>query len=136
MEQSEETKSVFESLLDPAWRPFSDATQYVRDFAERSILFLDVLRERGDNYRAHQEQGSPGVLGFDSEIVIDGRDLEDPCNYYLARVKPLKDKPGSATARPVVVVDPRAGHGPGIAGFKADEVAGQAVGESDAYLTI
>ncbi|MEL7305167.1 MAG: DUF3141 domain-containing protein [Myxococcota bacterium] len=127
MEQSEETKSVFESLLDPAWRPFSDATQYVRDFAERSILFLDVLRERGDNYRAHQEQGSPGVLGFDSEIVIDGRDLEDPCNYYLARVKPLKDKPGSATARPVVVVDPRAGHGPGIAGFKADSEIGIAL---------
>ncbi len=106
-------------------KPVSDAVEYTLDWAERSVLFWDVMRERGDRYRAHRSQEKPSVLGFESEVVIDGHDLADPCNYYLLRI--TAPEPCHLAARPVVIVDPRAGHGPGIAGFKSDSEIGVAL---------
>lgn len=104
-----------------------DAQLYWTDALQRSYLFLDTLLDRGNNYSEHLEQGTPPLLKFDHEVVLDGKDLAQPCNYALLRLCPPKDMPVDPAARPVVVVDPRAGHGPGIGGFKFDSEVGMAM---------
>ena len=52
--------------------------------------------------------------------------LERPVNYCLSRIIPPRGRHRPAK-RPFVVVDPRAGHGPGIGGFKADSEIGVAM---------
>ncbi|MBI2747915.1 MAG: DUF3141 domain-containing protein [Burkholderiales bacterium] len=100
---------------------------YLTDFAQRTVLFLDTLLDRGNAYREHLEKGTPPLLKFDFETVLDGRDLKDRCNYALLHLLPPKNMPVNPTLRPVVVVDPRAGHGPGIGGFKFDSEVGVAM---------
>jgi pimeloyl-ACP methyl ester carboxylesterase len=108
--------------------PGNDATSYFVDAWQRAILTLDVLRERGNQYLEHEKSGSPPVLVFDSETVLDGRTLEKPANYALMRIKPPKGHPATdPKMRPFVVIDPRAGHGPGIGGFKMDSEIGIAL---------
>src|SRR5262249_27431285 len=107
--------------------PFAPAMDYLRDAAERSILFWDVMRQRGNQYRAHMAETVPHVLEFKVELVLDGRKLERPVNYGLVRIVPPAGVKIDAERRPFVVVDPRAGHGPGIGGFKADSEIGVAL---------
>ncbi len=45
---------------------------YMVDTTERSTLFMDTLRKRGNNYHEHIEKGQPPVLVFDYDIIIDG----------------------------------------------------------------
>jgi pimeloyl-ACP methyl ester carboxylesterase len=98
------------------------------DAAERTVLFLDALRQRGNNYLKHVAAGEPPLLKFAHELVLDGRDLPHPCNYLLLRLLPPAGvAPAAPNARPLVVVDPRAGHGPGIGGFKSDSEVGVAM---------
>ena len=54
------------------------------------------------------------------------RTLDRPVNYGLVRVVPPSGVEIDPTRRPFVIVDPRAGHGPGIGGFKADSEIGVA----------
>ena len=61
---------------------------YAVDAAQRSILFWDTLRQRGNNFVEHSAQGLKPVLHFEYEIVIDGRTLERPVNYALLRIMP------------------------------------------------
>ena len=105
----------------------SSAAAYARDALERSVLFLDTLRRRGNIYVDHVNAGEPALLDFPHALVLDGRSLARPCNYALLRVLPPADAPVDPGARPVVVVDPRAGHGPGIGGFKKDSQVGVAL---------
>ena len=105
---------------------FTAAAEYLTDAAQRSLLFWDVMRERGDQYRAHLEMTAPHVLEYRVELVADGRKLERPVNYVLARVVPPPGVDIDPRRRPFVVIDPRAGHGPGIGGFKADSEIGVA----------
>ncbi|WP_323183224.1 DUF3141 domain-containing protein [Paraburkholderia sp. CNPSo 3076] len=100
---------------------------YLYDAWQRSVLFLDVLRERGNQTYVHEQAGMPPVLAFDYEVIVDGRELDDPCNYALLRIKPEEGVPTDPRMRPFVVIDPRAGHGPGIAGFKMDSEVGIAL---------
>lgn len=103
-------------------------TEYMVDTWQRSILFWDVLRERGNDYLEHETSGKPPVLAFDYEIIVDGRKLARPANYALALIKPPCDCPCTdAAKRPFVVIDPRAGHGPGIGGSKIDSEIGIAL---------
>ncbi len=67
------------------------------------------------------------MLSFEHELVLDGRTFERPVNYGLVRVKPPEGVVIDPKKRPFVVVDPRAGHGPGIGGFKADSELGVAM---------
>ncbi len=101
--------------------------EYMVDAAQRSILFWDVMRQRGNQYREHLEEAVPHVLHYHVELVTDGRKLERPVNYALARVVPPQGIEVDPTRRPFVIVDPRAGHGPGIGGFKADSEIGVAL---------
>nr|WP_205710063.1 DUF3141 domain-containing protein [Paraburkholderia silviterrae] len=100
---------------------------YLFDAWQRGVLFLDVLRERGNQTYMHEKAGMPPVLAFDYEVIVDGRELKDPCNYALLRIKPEAGVSTDARMRPFVVIDPRAGHGPGIAGFKMDSEVGIAL---------
>src|SRR5258708_1076051 len=105
----------------------ASAVEYMMDAGQRSVLFLDVLRRRGDQYREHVAQTAPHVLQYAAELIIDGRKLDEPVNYALVRIIPPKDVEIDLNRRPFIVVDPRAGHGPGIGGFKADSEIGVAM---------
>ena len=106
---------------------WGDVNAYLTDSMQRTFLFLDTLLDRGNDYLEHLEQGTPPLLKFDHELVLDGHDLPQPCNYALLRLQPPPGLPVNPQARPVVVVDPRAGHGPGIGGFKFDSEVGMAM---------
>src|SRR6201995_2003532 len=103
------------------------AVEYMVDAGQRSVLFLDIMRQRGDQYREHVAQTAPHVLHYAAELVIDGRKLKEPVNYALVRIIPPKGVEIDLDRRPFVIVDPRAGHGPGIGGFKADSEIGVAL---------
>ena len=109
------------------WDAFSASQEYWRDACERSILFFDVLRQRGNNYLERTEQTAPHVLTFAAEIVMDGRKLERPVNYALVRIVPPAGTDIDQRKRPFIVFDPRAGHGPGIGGMKHDSEIGVAL---------
>jgi pimeloyl-ACP methyl ester carboxylesterase len=108
---------------------WAEGARYGIDFAQRSILFWDTLRKRGNNFVEHERQGLPPVLRFDYDIVMDGRSFERPVNYALLRIIPPKGITVDAKRRPYVIIDPRGGHGPGIGGFKDDSEVGVALHE-------
>jgi pimeloyl-ACP methyl ester carboxylesterase len=101
--------------------------RYATDFAQRSILFWNTLRERGNNFIEHNREGLTPVLHFDYETVVDGRKLIRPVNYALVRIIPPEGVKIDPKLRPYVIIDPRAGHGPGIGGFKEDSQVGVAL---------
>ena len=105
----------------------NSAWEYLVDAAQRSVLSWDVMRQRGEQYREHMAQTVPNVLHYEVELVMDGRTLPRPVNYGLTRVVPPKGVKVDLTRRPFVIIDPRAGHGPGIGGFKADSKIGVAL---------
>ncbi len=107
--------------------PYNPAVDYMIDAAQRSVLFFDVMRQRGNQYREHLTETAPHVLDYDVKLVLDGRTFERPVNYVLTRVVPPQGIEIDPKRRPFVVVDPRAGHGPGIGGFKADSEIGVAL---------
>jgi hypothetical protein len=107
--------------------PWQAAWDYWVDAGQRTILFWDVLRQRSDQYYAQKAKAVPHVLTFDAEVVLDARTFDRPVNYVLVRIKPPEGVVIDPKKRPFVVVDPRAGHGPGIGGFKADSELGVAM---------
>lgn len=109
-----------------AFNPWS-RQRYAVDAIQRSILFWDTLRQRGDNFIERATKGSEPVLHFDYETILDGRTFERPVNYVLLRITPPAGVSIDATKRPYLIIDPRAGHGPGIGGFKDDSQAGVAM---------
>ncbi|MCP4114486.1 MAG: DUF3141 domain-containing protein [Desulfobacteraceae bacterium] len=127
---------------------FSDAWEYFDDAWQRSILFMDVLRKRGDIYHDHMAKGNPPVLTFDYDVVMDGRTFDRPVNFLLAKIRDRRKQPifrkkgeqerrtvqmedqpppSELKRRPIVIIDPRAGHGPGIGGSKRDSEIGIAL---------
>jgi hypothetical protein len=119
-------KSLADFGLSGPLAAWSQAAEYMTDAAQRTVLFWDVMRQRGNQFREHAAETVPNVLDYEVELVIDGRKLEWPVNYGLVRVVPPKGVEIDLRRRPFVVVDPRAGHGPGIGGFKADSEIGVA----------
>lgn len=134
------SKTIGPSSEDPEVNSVSNAIpgmldfwDYQQDVWERTILFWDTLRERGDNALDHERMGLPPLLDFKYETILDARGFTRPVNYVLLRILPpddtserdcqVQDRP------PVIVVDPRAGHGPGIGGFKHDSEVGVALDE-------
>jgi pimeloyl-ACP methyl ester carboxylesterase len=92
---------------------------------------------------------------FDYQVVMDARRFDRPANYALVRIIDRRERPSGgagesqpqasgnpperrhrscvatkapkATSRPIVIFDPRAGHGPGIGGSKVDSQIGMAL---------
>jgi pimeloyl-ACP methyl ester carboxylesterase len=102
-------------------------SEYWVDAWQRSALFLDVLRQRGNIYLEQTAKEVPHVLDFATELVRDGRTLERPVNYVLVRILPPAGTKIDPTKAPIIVVDPRAGHGPGIGGMKQESEIGMAL---------
>ncbi len=111
----------------PGQAAFEAWSEYWTDAWQRSVLYWDVMRKRGNLAAEHQQKGKPPVLSFPYEMVVDGHTLERPVNYFLLRIVPPEGTPVDPRKRPFVVVDPRAGHGPGIGGFKVDSEIGVAM---------
>ncbi|MCC8404044.1 DUF3141 domain-containing protein [Paraburkholderia sp. MMS20-SJTN17] len=108
--------------LDPL-----SAWHYAVDVAQRSLLFWDTMRERGTQYVENASQGLKPVLHFEYEVVLDGRHFARPVNYALLRIRPPEGVSVDAMKRPYLIIDPRAGHGPGIGGFRDDSQVGVAL---------
>jgi pimeloyl-ACP methyl ester carboxylesterase len=106
---------------------FQQAADYSLDAAQRLALTVDVLRERGNNDKSHEEAGTPPVLDYDYEVIVDGRNLDQPVNYQLLRILPPAGVAVVEAKRPYMIIDPRAGHGAGIGGFKPDSQVGVAL---------
>ena len=128
------TANPSEAPAGPAETPtLGQMTDYLRDAWERGVLFQDTLRQRAEDMLEHERQGMPPPLDFDHELLLDARRFERPANYALLRVTRvaeacLEDCLDPAKP-PVVIVDPRAGHGPGIGGFKRASEVGMALEE-------
>ena len=127
------------------------ALEYSVDRWQRSILFWDVMRQRGNNYLEHLRNGQPPVLVFKYETIMDAMTFDPPVNYSLLKICDRREadqdrrqpsrrttgrrnmlasagrRPGAESRRPLVVIDPRAGHGPGIGGSKLNSQIGVAL---------
>ncbi len=103
------------------------ATHYTIDAWQRTVLYADIRRQRGNQYREHLQEQQPNVLDFAAEPVMSGAELPRPVNYWLAHIVPGAKVATDPHKRPFIVVDPRAGHGPGIGGFKPDSEIGAAL---------
>jgi pimeloyl-ACP methyl ester carboxylesterase len=126
-DQKAPAKTEATSLPLAQWRnPALEAWSYWVDAWQRGVLFLDVMRQRSKQYEEHAAKLAPHVLKFGAELVMDGRKLPRPVNYVLARITPPQGAKVDNKKRPFVIVDPRAGHGPGIGGFKAESEIGVA----------
>ena len=108
-------------------QPFMAFYEYWVDAAQRAVLLLDALRQRGDTQIDQAAKLAPHVLSFEAEVLVDGRTLPRPVNYALVRIIPPANMPIDETKRPFIVFDPRAGHGPGIGGMKQDSEIGVAL---------
>lgn len=107
--------------------PLADAGAYALDAMQRSVLFWNTLRKRGNIYVEQMVDNHPPVLVFEHRIIMDGKDMPRPTNYKLAEIVPPDETRANRTRRPVVIIDPRAGHGPGIGGSKRESQIGMAL---------
>ena len=129
-------KSLMSQFSNP-WNVARDAMEYTVDAAQRQVLFWDTLRKRGNVYNEHQAAGCPPVLAYDYETILDARTFDRPVNYALVRIKPAEGVVVDDNSRPYVIIDPRAGHGAGIGGFKGDSQVGVALrGGHPVYFVI
>ena len=110
-----------------------DTLAYQAELMRRCVVFLDILRERANNMLAHEQAGLPPLLDFEYETLLDARRFEHPANYALLRITGAGGRTASECERPgaraVIIIDPRAGHGPGIGGFKRDSEVGMSLHE-------
>lgn len=105
----------------------AETVAFMLDFAYRSVLLADVLRKRGNEFHEYEATGQPPLLAFDYELLIDGRELPEAVNYCLVRIVPPEGVEVDPGKRPYLIIDPRAGHGAGIGGFKPDSQVGVAL---------
>ena len=101
--------------------------QYLNDAYQRSAIFLDILRQRGDQQAEMAARPMASVLRYNQEQVKSGYSLPRPINFSLSRIVPPQGMRTNPRKRPVVVGDPRAGQGPGIGGFKKESEIGDAL---------
>lgn len=112
-----------------------DLIEYLVDAGQRTVLFWDVMRRRGNQYLKRMAETVPHVLQFKYHLIMDGRTLPRPVNYGIIKIEPPEGAVIDDRKRPFVVIDPRAGHGPGIGGFKAESEIGEALGAGhDCYF--
>src|SRR5258708_7166173 len=70
-------------------------------------------------------------------MVLAGGSSERSVNYAGGRIAPPQGVTVDPARRPYVIIDPRAGHGPGIGGFKDDSQVGVALrGGHPVYFVI
>src|SRR5690625_7465454 len=77
------------------------------DTWQRSVLYADVMRQRGNRYQAHLTEDVPHVLDFPSEVIVSGQDLLRSVYYWLVHIVPLAVNPADLMKSPLVLTDPR-----------------------------
>ena len=92
--------------------------EYAIDAFQRSILFWDVMNQRGNQYREHAAETVPHVLDYKAELVVDGRTLERPVNYALVRVVPPRESRSIPSCGPLLSLIRAPGMGPALAASK------------------
>jgi pimeloyl-ACP methyl ester carboxylesterase len=122
MDMSFNYKEVYPFL---GW--MEEALEYSVDAWQRMVLFTDVVRQQGTDFIEENDKGLPPVIDFDYQVIFNGRDLDRPVNYSLARIMPEDDWDIPEEARPIIIIDPRAGHGPGVGGMKKESEVGLAM---------
>ena len=133
---AESFQAIWGSPKPPAetLQAFAD---YMTDAVQRGVLFLDVMRRVGNTSVEQAKGGGDPVLVYDYAMVTDGRTFERPVNYALVHILPPAGVEVDPTLRPYIIIDPRAGHGAGIGGFKSDSQVGVALAHGHAvYFTI
>jgi pimeloyl-ACP methyl ester carboxylesterase len=104
-----------------------DWLDYIIDTSQRAVLFADAMRERGNMFVEHEEGSDKTVLSWAHEVVVDGTKLARPVNYSLVQIVPPEGVSVRQDGRPYIIIDPRAGHGSGIGGFKDASQVGAAI---------
>lgn len=104
-------------------------TEYAIDAGQRTILYWDTIRQRGNQFSEHMAHKTPHVLGYEFELIVDGITLPEPVNYGLVKIHPPEGVTIDNRKRPFVVADPRGGHQAGIGCFKADSEIGMILAE-------
>ncbi|MDI9569167.1 MAG: DUF3141 domain-containing protein [Pseudomonadota bacterium] len=108
--------ALFQSL-EAIWKG-NDATrqawEYLVDACQRSVLFWDAMRRRGDDFLERVGEDGPPALGLPHETIVDGRTLDNPVDYVLLRIIPEDGLESDPHKRPLVIVDPWGGCGPEI----------------------
>jgi hypothetical protein len=126
--QKRQAKTFAPLSLGQLRQPTSaDWQEYFTDLGQRSVLFWDTLRQRGDNMLAHEQAGYPLLLKFNHKRLVAGEDLPRPVNYSLLQILAGPGQQIDAKKQPVIIIDPRGGHGSGIGGFKQDSVIGESL---------
>ena len=73
------------------WR---QCAEYNVDFAQRSVLYWDTLRRRGNQWLEHEAAGKPPVLKYQYEMIADAREYErvkrrvDRCGGHRTAISP------------------------------------------------
>ena len=116
-------------ILASDW--MNKVNEYVLDSIQRWILFMNIMRKRGNNYFETIKKDEPPVLVFDYKVIMEGRTFDRPVNYDLAVIKPRPTDTIDPEKRPIVIIDPRAGNGPGIGGSKRDSEIGDALSQGN-----
>ena len=82
------------SPLDVYSRLWSDAASYWTDAWQRGVLYLDVMRQRGNQYHEHMAEKAPHVLSFTGDLVADGRKLRAPGQLRAGPDHPARGRHG------------------------------------------
>ena len=84
------------------WEIWAQGCSYAVDFAQRSVLFWDTLRQRGNNYLEHEaRRASRRCCISSTRWSLDGRTFERPVNYALVRIVPPEGVTVDRRAAPV-----------------------------------
>ncbi|MDO5769378.1 MAG: DUF3141 domain-containing protein [Psychrobacter sp.] len=125
---NQDAQAIFQGWQKAATpqRLFQEWLSYTTDSAKRLLQTADVLKERGDTFINHELAGCPPVLDYDYEVVMDATTFRRPSNYVLLKIIPPEGIVVEDSHRPYIIIDPRAGHGAGIGGFKHESQVGVA----------
>lgn len=127
---NDDNKAIMKSwqkMYTSEGRLWQEWLSYSTDSSKRLLQTVGVLKERGDIFLEHELAGCPPVLDYDYQVIMDASKFERPCNYVLLRIEPPEGIVTNDNERPYIIIDPRAGHGAGIGGFKHESQVGVAL---------
>ena len=101
--QSQKQPSFFDSssVSNSYFGLMGQALEYMADAAQRTVLFADVMRERGNQYHEHIARTVPHVLGYGAELVLDGRNARTSRQLRPGADRPTKRRPDRRDPPPV-----------------------------------
>jgi hypothetical protein len=110
---------------------FASALEYLVDAGQRNIVFMDVMRRRGEQYREHLTETAPHVLNQDIELIADARKMDGPLalDNAVERIKGIKSEV-AGRAQILVVPDLESGNvlAKNLASFAKADGAGIVLG--------